>query len=235
LEAESSDEDTAAEENSLPDHPHLTVWPEDAGRVSGDYAAHRPESSEFNLVSRMSDCSRLCALDLVHTVEGWKLTQFDNNSAVLRDVEDGVLSRLQERITRMDVADLAARLPSCGEEVDADDVSLTSALRVKLGSSTVSCRGDRLIGDPCIIIANGKVETRVVVFAVLTPASRGGAHRRLRMLSGDARKKREWFFAYVAQDLPLGKLPSASEVIHEDLHALQTALVTGDWGFITLL
>jgi len=80
-------------------------------------------------------------------------------------------------------------------------------------------------------------EVRLAIYALLKPFGRkSGRPRRLRLLSGDVRAGKESSFVYtvrsVAEDQPR---PSAADFAREELDALRTALMTGEWGFVTLL
>jgi len=98
--------------------------------------------------------------------------------------------------------------------------------------------------DECYLVLRTCEELRFAAYLILAPtpsAALGGGvvrpatpFRRLRLLSGDVRTGEEGAFKYTLQDL-CDQPTSAETCARDELHSLQIAVTTGDWGFITLL
>jgi len=110
-------------------------------------------------------------------------------------------------------------------------------------ASTAKRQGPVL--DECYLVLRTHEELRLAAYLILAPTTASAAvgsgvvrpvspFRRLRLLSGDVRTGEERAFKYTMQDL-CDRPTSAEACARDELHSLQIAVSTGDWGFITLL
>lgn len=117
---------------------------------------------------------------------------------------------------------------------------LSRLASLSLQSGDVSNRGRRdshdLVADLRFVLLLGN-EVRLAIYALLkAPARKTGRARRLRLLSGDVRAGKENYFAYTVCGLAQEDCKqTVADFVEEELEALRSALMWGEWGFVTLL
>jgi len=244
-------------------HPTLSLRHEEGSRVSGGLSALGRGAPGYNRAVRLERFAEALKTDAVHllqsghplavaglppqkapaTWEAWA-------DAWLPGVGDDAL-RVAERIGTTDVIDLLTRILSPqGFAGDArrggaglgslgSEGAMLASLSSRAAPFPSSLSAGREHGpavDVCYLALRSGVEVRLAIYAILCPASAMGKMRRLRLLSGDARAGKEGTFQYTLCDLP-GEAPpmSAVELARTEVEALQMAMCTGEWGFVTLL
>lgn len=149
--------------------------------------------------------------------------------------EPGV--RLADRLGSTDAVDLVMRVLVPGSDGMAGRRRAAETSFASLSSeSLASAAGEHgTVTSTCFVALIGS-EVRLAIYAVLGPVRIQGPQRRLRLLSGNLHEGKDGTFAYTLADIKQEDVEvTAKTCVQEELPALQFALNTGDWGFVTLL